>query len=178
MVKKTMVVLCLCVVALSCAFAGKSSLVLQASPFSYQNVSVSGANYKSTHGFGFKAGYRYEVIKDLSVGGDVDFKLYNYDELNRKYVVVGMRAMGSYAFDFSESLYGKVGLGAGLAIRAIGSRSQAAFDMQADFDLGLRLNENVSLTTGVGLELGFQKSKKTNSTDFAVKVETGVAVKL
>lgn len=178
MVKKTMVVLCLCVVALSCAFAGKSSLVLQASPFSYQNVSVSSTNYKSTYGFGFKAGYRYEVIKNLTVGADVDLNLYDYNELDNKYVVVGMRAAGAYAFDFSDAFYGKAGLGFGVAIRAIGSKSQAAFDMQADFDLGYRLSERLSITAGTDLELGFQKGKNSKSTDFAVKVETGVEIKL
>jgi len=178
MVKKTMVVLCLCVVALSCAFAGKSSLVLQVSPFSYQNVSVSSTNYKSTYGFGFKAGYRYEVIKNLTVGADVDLSLYKYKELDKKYVVVGMRATGAYAFDFTEAFYGKAGLGLGLAVRAIGSKSQAAFDMQADFDLGFRLSEKVSITAGTDLELGFQKGKNSKSTDFSVKVETGVEIKL
>lgn len=52
MARKTIFVLVLCILALSCVYAGKSNIVIQGSPFSFQNVSTSSGNYRSTYGYG------------------------------------------------------------------------------------------------------------------------------
>lgn len=61
MSKKIVFVLLLCIVALSCAYAGKAVIVAQASPFSFQSVAASGGTYKSTYGFGASGGIRVDV---------------------------------------------------------------------------------------------------------------------
>ena len=45
MTRKTVLVLCLCILALSCAYAGKASIVAQVSPYSLQSVFIKGETY-------------------------------------------------------------------------------------------------------------------------------------
>ena len=178
MAKKTIFVLVLCIVALSCVYAGKSSIVVQGSPFSFQNVSTSSGNYKSTYGYGGKAGYRYEVLDNLSVGADFDISVFKFDELEKDYIVMAFRAVCGYRFDITGVFFAKFELGAGVALRSIGDRRQAVVDLQADIDAGFRISEGIAIIAGAGLELGFQKGKIVNSTDFAVKTEVGLDISL
>ena len=174
MVKKTMVVLCLCVVALSCAFAGKSSLVLQASPFSYQNVSVSGANYKSTYGFKFEAGYRYNIVKGLTVGGDVKYSNYKYSELSDRYNVLSFLANAGWTQQLGDLWTLTAEFGLGVQRRSVGSKSIAAFGMNLYTGAGFAVSKNVSVTCGADFGLAFQKGSK----DLSVDLMLGTAIKL
>ena len=178
MAKKTIFVLVLCILALSCVYAGKSSIVVQGSPYSFQSVSASSGTYKSTYGYGGKAGYRYEVCNNLTVGADFDLSVFKFDELEKNYMVMAFRAVGGYRFDISGVVYAKCEIGAGVALRSIGDRRQAVVDLQADFDAGFRISDSVAITAGAGLELGFQKSRSASSTDFAVKTEVGLDISL
>ncbi len=178
MARKTIFVLVLCILALSCVYAGKSNIVIQGSPFSFQNVSTSSGNYRSTYGYGAKAGYRYEVLNNLSVGADLDLSIFKFNELEKDYMVLAFRAVGGYRFDISGAIYAKCELGAGVALRSIGDKRQAVVDLQADIDAGFRISDRFAITAGAGLELGFQKGRSDSSTDFAVKTEVGLDISL
>ena len=174
MLKKHVLLTVLLVLAISCAFAGKSSLVLQASPFSYQNVSVSSTNYKSTYGFGFKAGYRYNIVKGLTVGGDVKYSNYKYSELSDRYNVLSFLANAGWTQQLGDLWTLTAEFGLGVQRRSVGSRSIAAFGMNLYTGAGFAVSKNVSVTCGADFGLAFQKGSK----DLSVDVMLGTAIKL
>jgi len=178
MARKTIFVLVLCILALSCVYAGKSSIVIQGSPFSFQSVSISSGDYYSTYGYGARAGYRYGVSNNFSVGGDFDLSIFKFNELENNYMIMALRAVLGYRFDISSIIYAKCELGAGVAVRSIGDKRQAVADLQADIDAGFRISDSFAITVGLGLELGFQEKKSASSTDFAVKTEVGLDISL
>ena len=172
--RKALAVLAMCLIVLSCAFAGRFSIKAQVSPYSLQTVTLQSGRHSSSYGFGFTAGGRYNIVDNLTAGLDVNLDIFNYRELENKYLVIGFMAKAGYAFDFSEKVYGEAELGLGLDIRKIGDRSQAAFGMDAYFGGGYRFTERFSATAGLDLEHGFQG----NSTDFAARFRLGAAFAL
>ena len=72
MKKKVIFTMLLCILALSCAYAGKTSFVAQISPYSLQTVALSGNTQVSNYGYGFKGGLRYDVRSDINLGFDVE----------------------------------------------------------------------------------------------------------
>ena len=174
MKRKALLAVVFCILVLSCASAGKFSIVGQVSPYSLQTITLQTGRHSSSYGFGFTAGGRYYVEDNLTAGLDVNLDVFNYRELENKYLVIGFMAKAGYSFDFSEKVYGEAEIGLGLDIRKIGDRSQAAFGMEAYFGGGYRFTEKISATAGVDLEHGFQG----NSTDFAVRFRLGAAFAL
>ena len=178
MSKKIIMIPVLCIFILSCAFAGKISIVGQISPYSLQTVTMQSGRYVSTYGFGIKAGARYNVWDNLDVGADFNFDLFRYRELDNSYLVFGFMAKALYKFDFSEKVFGQAELGLGLDIRKIGQNAQAAFGAEIYFGGGYRFSDMVSATAGLDMEHAFLKGKTSSSTDFAAKLALGAVVSL
>ena len=174
MKRKALLAVVFCILVLSCASAGKFSIVGQVSPYSLQTITLQTGRHSSSYGFGFTAGGRYNVVDNLTAGLDVNLDVFNYREIENKYLVIGFMAKAGYSFDFSEKVYGEAEIGLGLDIRKIGDRSQAAFGMEAYFGGGYRFTEKISATAGLDLEHGFQGS----SADFAAKFRLGAVFSL
>ena len=125
--KKLVIFTLVCVLALSCAFAGKASLKFQATPYSLQNVASSSGRFTSTYGFGAKGGFRYSLLDELSVGLDVDFLTYKYKELKTEYSVLGCRAVAGYICNFTSQFCAEAELGLGVDSRQISTTKVLAF---------------------------------------------------
>ena len=174
MKRKIIITTVLCLIALSCAFAGKFSIIAQFSPYSLQSVALESGIHYSSYGFGFKAGARYNIRDRLDVGLDISLDSYRYKVLDSNYLVIGFKAVAGYGFDFTEKIFGKAEIGLGLDIRKIGDRSQAAFGLELYFGGGYRFTENLSATAGLDLEHGFQGS----AADFAARFRLGAVYAL
>ena len=174
MTKKAFLVLCLCILALSCAFAGKLSTVGHFSPFALQSVNHTSGKYSSTYGYGFNGGVRYDVYNGITAGVDLNFDVYKYDELESDYAVFGVRAVGGYIYSISEKFFALGELGVGIDNRSIGSLTQTFFAFGVDLGAGCVVSEEFKLTAGVGMDLAFQKGSSTKSTDLVFRTSLGV----
>lgn len=174
MKRKALLAVVFCLIILSCASAGKFSIVGQVSPYSFQTVTLQSGRHSSSYGFGFTAGGRYNVTDNLTAGIDVNLDVFSYREIENKYLVIGFMAKAGYSFDFSEKVYGEAEIGLGLDIRKIGNMSQAAFGLEMYFGGGYRFTEKLSATAGLDLEHGFQGS----SADFAARFRLGAVYSL
>lgn len=178
MKRKIIITTVLCLIALSCAFAGKFSITAQFSPYSLQSVAMESGIHYSSYGFGFKAGARYSIRDTLDVGLDISLDSYKYKALDSNYLVIGFMAKTGYAFDFTEKVFGKAEIGLGLDIRKIGGRSQAAFGFGVYMGGGYRFTDRISATAGVDIGYGFQSGKSMNSVDFAARFRLGAVYAL
>ena len=174
MKRKAFLAAVFCLIILSCVSAGKFSIVGQVSPYSLQTVTLQSGRHSSSYGFGFTAGGRYNIIDNLTAGIDFNLDVFNYREIENKYLVIGFMAKAGYSFDFSDKAFGEIGAGLGLDIRKIGDRSQATFGFEMYFGGGYRFTDRISATAGLNLEHGFQG----NSTDFAVRFRLGAVFAL
>ena len=174
MKRKALLAVVFCLIILSCASAGKFSIVGQVSPYSFQTVTLQSGRHSSSYGFGFTAGGRYNVTDNLTAGIDVNLDVFSYREIENKYLVIGFMAKAGYSFDFTEKIFGEAEIGLGLDIRKIGDRSQATFGMEAYFGGGYRFTDRISTTAGLDLEHGFQGS----SADFVARFRLGAGFAL
>ena len=174
MKRKALLAVVFCLIILSCVSAGRFSIVGQVSPYSLQTITLQTGRHSSSYGFGFTAGGRSNVVENLTAGIDVNLDVFNYREIENKYVVIGFMAKAGYSFDFTEKIFGEAEIGLGLDIRKIGDRSQAAFGMEAYFGGGYRFTDRISATAGLDLEHGFQGS----SADFAARFRLGAVFAL
>ena len=178
MKRKIIITMVLCILALSCASAGRFSIKAQFSPYSLQSVAMESGIHYSSYGFGFKTGARYKILDRLDVGLDVSLDSYKYKALDSNYLVIGFMAKTGYAFDFTEKVFGKAEIGLGLDIRKIGDRSQATFGFGVYMGGGYRFTDRISATAGLDLAYGFQNGKSANSMDFATKLQLGAVIGL
>ena len=178
MIKKTIMVLALCIIMLSCAFAGKFSITGQVSPYSLQTITMESGRHVSTYGFGANVGAGFNICDNLSVGLDFNFDMFKYAEIDDSYLVFGFMAKAGYMFDFSQKVFGQAQIGLGLDIRKIGPNSQAAFGAEFYFGGGYRFSEKFNITAGLDLEHGFLNGSTSSSTDFAAKIALGTVITL
>ena len=147
---------------------------LEVSPYSLQTVTLQSGRHRYSYGFGFTAGGRYNINDNLTAGLDFNLDVFNYKEIENKYLVVGFMAKAGYLFDFSDKVFGEIGAGLGLDIRKVGDRSQAAFGLEVYCGGGYRFTDKISATAGLNLEHGFQGS----SADFAARFRLGAGFAL
>ena len=178
MMKRLFLTLMLCMMVSCLVFAGKVNISAQASPFSLQVVSASNGTFVSTYGFGAGGGFRVNVWDNLSVGMDLNLGIYKYDELDSDYLVIGVKAMAGYSYDFSDKLFAEADLGVGLDNRRIGSLKQNTFAADLYLGCGYWLSDEMAVTGGVDLGLGLQKGKYSRSTDFEAETRMGLLMAL
>ena len=174
MKRKALLAAVFCLIILSCASAGRFSIVGQVSPYSLQTITLQTGRHSSSYGFGFTAGGRYNINDNLTAGLDFNLDVFNYKEIENRYLVIGFMAKAGYSFDFSDKVFGEIGAGLGLDIRKIGDRSQATFGLEMYFGGGYRFTDRISATAGLNLEHGFQGS----SADFAARFRLGAGFAL
>ena len=169
--KKPVIMMILLVLALSCVFAGNSSVTVKASPYSYQYVKKD-AGYSSTYGFGFEAGYGYDFCKGLSVGADIKFSDYRFDELSDGYHVISLMPYLGWTGNVGDKVSVTANLGTGMQERIIGDRHALFFAMNLYLGAGYKVTDKVALTAGADLGLAFQE----NSKDLSVDAMLGAAI--
>jgi len=172
--KKLVIFTLVCVLALSCAFAGKASLKFQATPYSLQNVASSSGRFTSTYGFGAKGGFRYSLLDELSVGLDVDLLTYKYKELKTEYSVMGFRAVAGYICNFTSQFCAEAELGLGVDSRQISTTKVLAFAMNGYLGACYKFSDQLAVNGGVDVGLAFQSGKKSKSTDFSFSTKIGI----
>ncbi len=172
--RRIIVVVVMCLLALFYAFAGKTSLRGQISPYSLQGVFIEGDKFFSSYGFSFKGGMRHNIWNNLTVGADLNLEIYRYKVLDSSYVILGFMPKVGYSLDFSETFFAEAEIGLGMETRKVANRAQVAFGMVLYLGAGYRLNEAISATFGVDLGLGFQKGRKSKATDFSLQTQMGV----
>ena len=178
MTKKTIMVLMLFIIMLSCAFAGKFSITGQVSPYSFQTVIMQSGNHDSTYGFGIKVGAGYRIRDNLDVGLDFNFDMFKYGEIEYSYLIFGFKGKAGYIFDFSRKVFGQAGIGLGLDIRKIGPNLQAAFGTEFYFGCGYRFSDRFSITAGMDLKYAFLRGRTSSSADFAAEIDLGTVITL
>ena len=178
MKRKALLAAVFCLIILSCVSAGRFSIVGQVSPYSLQTITLQTGRHNSSYGFGFTAGGRYNINDNLTAGLDFNLDVFNYKEIENKYLVVGFMAKAGYLCDFSDKVFGEIGAGLGLDIRKVGDRSQSTFGLEMYFGGGYRFTDRISATAGLDLEHGFQKGKEEGSADFAARLRLGAVFTL
>lgn len=172
--KKTVIfTVLLCIVALSCAYAGKASLVAQVSPYSLQTVSASEGAHVSSYGYGAKAGFRYDVWNNLNLGVDVDFSIYRFEELDSQYNILSARALVGYRYDFSTSLFAQAELGVALEMRNVAEARARSVGMNLYLGCGHGLGDRLAVTVGTDVGMEFQKGNGGVVTGFALRTQVG-----
>lgn len=94
------------------------------------------------------------------------------------YLVIGVKAVAGYSYDFTEKLFAEADLGVGLDNRRIGSHKQNSFAADLYLGCGYRLSDEFAVTGGVDLGLGLQKGKYSRSTDFEAETRVGLLMAL
>lgn len=176
--KKSIIVLCICLSAIGCAFAGKANIALKVSPYAIQAVSAESGKYTSTYGYGGSFGFRYNVWDKLDAGVDLSVESYKFAELPSDYMVVNARAVAGYTYDFTDRIFARGELGLEVSARSIGKKTKANFGIHAYLGGGCRLSDEFGLTAGCGLDLGFPKGASTKSLDFSAQPEIGFLMAL
>ena len=176
--RKAIILTLLCIIALSFAYAGKTDIVVQVSPYSMQTVITPNEKYVSTYGFGAQFGFRTNVFDNLTAGLDVDVSIYKYAELDNDYDVAGFRAVVGYSYEFIPKLSAEADIGIGFDLRKVGTVSKIYFGIDAYLGFIYALKDEFKVTLGADLGLGFQPGKKSSSTDFAVKTQAGLLLSL
>lgn len=174
MARKIFIVLCLCIAAISCVYAGKVDFLGQVSPYSVQTVSASSRKYVSNYGYGFKVGFRYETTEHFAFGLDASDTMFKFKELGYDYQVIALRAVAGYTYNFTEKLYANGELGLGFSFKSIGGKRQTTFGIGAYLGGGFRLSNDFAVTLGAELDFGLQS----RSVDFAAKSQIGLLMSL
>ena len=176
--RKAIIFTLLCIFALCCVYAGKTNIVAKVSPYSLQTVRTAGGTYVSDYGYGAAGGFRADVWNNVTAGLDLNIGFFKFDELDKDYIVVSLRGTAGYRYDFTEKLYANADLGLGLDLRKVGSVKNTSFGLNLYMGCGYRLSDEFALTGGLDLALCFQTSKKSSSTDFALRTQLGLAMAL
>jgi hypothetical protein len=180
--KKTIIILCVCLVALAGlsadGFSDRLGFLVRATPYALQSVSTTKGSFLSRYGFGFGAGLRYDLTKNIVTGIDLDGAFYNYNELQNQYMVFGVRSIIGYRHEFNEKFYAEGEIGLGASMKMIGGGRAFTFSSHAYAGSGYRFTPKISMTAGVDLGLAFQKRDPDRSTDFEVKIALGAKYEL
>ena len=174
--KKIIIILCLSLITLGCCFAGRTNIVMQVSPFSFQQVSSKDGKYSSVYGYGANTGIRCNIWKNLSIGTDLAIYNYDFDELKTDYLVVSGRLVAEYDFYLTENLFVQDEIGIEVSTRAIGYEEHVNFGLHGYLGFGYRLSHELSLVAGCTLDSGFQKGKTTKSSDVEIQPGLGFSM--
>lgn len=179
MKKKLVVVLTVCLLALTSAFASHS-VSLQVAPYAIQNIRFqTSKEYDSEYGFGVKAGYRYAYDDLAFVGADLSFSDYNYGDTDERYLVLSTLAKYGFMIPINN-LYLDFDMGAGVDLRIYDSVSKFYPSFGFYMGLGYKFNEMIEFTGGADLHVAWQdhSTEAFSSTDTAILCRLGARVNL
>ncbi|MCR4676459.1 MAG: outer membrane beta-barrel protein [Sphaerochaetaceae bacterium] len=179
MKKRPIVLLVICLITLSCAFASHS-VSLQASPYAIQKICFqTSTEYVSEYGWGVKAGYRYSYAESVFVGTDLSFSDYKYDETSSRYMVLSAKA--KYGFKIPmNNFYMDVDMGAGVDLRIFDSIAKFYPSFGVYMGFGYKVSKKVELTAGTDLHVAWQthETEDFSSVDTAIICTFGTRVNL
>ena len=169
MKKKVFITLMCLLVALAFVSASEHFVTAQVSPYSFENTKTNDVNVGSKYGFGFKAGYRYNVWNNLTVGADATYQGYTPKLLDASMIsIIGLKARVGYFYPINDQFYVEAGLGAGADLKIQGSEKKANFALAADVSGGYKFNEQLTFMAGADFRLGFEKKNDVNATRFEI----------
>ena len=163
MLKKSVLLVIVLIVALSCAFAGSSDkgvIDITLTPSSKQMIKVDKDTYKSTSGFGASVGYMKSVAKGLSVGAALEWgnfkqeKLLSYGAFN----TVAILARCDYKFNLSEKVFADAGLGLGYELCIVGKNTFNSFVAELTGEFGITVDSVFSVLAGAKGKAAIQKT--------------------
>lgn len=162
MVKRTILILVVCLIALSGVFAdGLKRDVIKVSviPSSFQVIKIGDDAYRSSDGFGLSAGYMKNVWKGLSAGGSLEWTSYKQDKLPGygAFNNIALLAEGSYRLDLSEKVFAQAGLGLGYEMCIAGKGGVTnSFVSELSGNLGIGIDNRFSVVGGVKAKIAVQ----------------------
>jgi len=163
MAKRIVLILCICVTVLSCAFAGSSDkgvIDITLTPSSVQMIKVDKDVYRATKGFGASVGYMKNVTKGLSVGAALEWgnfkqeKLLSYGAFN----TVAILARCDYKFNLSEKVFADAGLGLGYELCIVGKNTSNSFVAELTGEFGITVDSVFSVLAGAKGKAAIQKT--------------------
>ncbi len=179
--KKTLVFILIALVCVTAVSAAEStsrfSVVGRFDPFAMMRVSY-GETYTSDFGYATGAGVRYEIWKGLRVGLDSDINVFTFSELEEDYLVLKLRAVGGYSYDFNDKFFATAEVSLGIDYRMVGSLKDVYFGTDFYLGFGSRLNSKVSATLGLDLGLCPQVGNSAESSDMDFKTVLGAQINI
>ncbi len=177
--KKTVAILAIALLSLTCVFAGHS-LSLQISPYATQTISFqTSKEYSSENGIGMKTGYRYSYSKEAFVGADILFEDYTYENSDNSYIVFS--TMAKYGFQIPiNDFYLDFDMGAGIDLRSHNSITKAYPSFGTYLGAGYKADDRFSFTVGMDFHAAWQShsTEELSSTDTAVLFNFGGRIDL
>lgn len=161
MSKKSVLIFCVCVLALSGVFAGtaeRNSVDLGFAPSPRQMIKVGGDVYTSDSGLAASAGYSRTVRGGLYVGCGLEwsnykqYKLEDYGSFNN----VAALARCGYRFGLSEKVFADGGLGLGYELSIVGKNTSGSFVIELDGHAGVIVDDVFSLIAGAKARAAIQ----------------------
>jgi len=185
MSKRIISILVVCVLALSCVFAGtdgeqanagKGILLVSGSPSAYQWIKVDQDIYKSTCGVAASVGYLWNVVKGLKVGASVEWTNFTQEKLSiyGSFNNIALLARASYGGMLSEKVFANAGLGLGYEVVLAGNNVSHAFCTELDANMGVVVDDVFSFFAGVKGMAVIQKA----SQSFSVMPSLGAGITL
>ena len=170
MTKKSFLLAIVLIVALSCVYAQSFNAEIKASPYSLQYIKGDNASFLSKYGFGFETGLRFNFNEVFSMGLNIKYSNYKYDESADNYHVlyVLMPYIGCTQ-TINDKWTLTTDLGVGIHERMLGDMKESFVGVNLYLGAGYAISEKVSLTAGADFGLCYQS----NSCDFSADAMLG-----
>jgi len=167
MTKKLFVVFAICILSLSCIFAGTSVFEIQFDPYSYQRHTFGDRMLESNYGIGVGLGYRNYVWRGISVGTQFDFRTYDYPELSTGHYIFSFMAKAGGTIKYTKNFSMTVDLGLGMDIRSVNNETTFHFNSVAYTKLAYYIGNSISIFAGADIDF-------TTTDDIAVTPKIGI----
>ena len=167
MTKKLIVVFVVCIICLSCTFAGTSVFEIQFSPYSYQRHTFDNTLLESNYGLGLGLGYRNYVWRGISIGTQFDFRTYEYNEFSSGFYLFSFMAKAGGTIKYTKNFSMTVDIGLGLDIRTLESDTTFHFNSVAYTKFAYNIGNSISIFAGA--DIAFSSTE-----DLAVTPKIGI----
>ena len=164
MSKRIVLILSICVIALSCVYAGSSDkgvIDVSLSTSSYQMIVVDKDIYRATSGLAASVGYMNNVWKGLSVGAALEWSNYKQEKLvpYGSFNNIAVLARCSYKIGLSEKVFADAGLGLGYEFSIVGKDNTFhSFVAELNGGFGIIIDDVFSLLAGAKAKAVIQKT--------------------
>lgn len=171
MVKKTMVVLCLCVVALSCAFAADNSIKASVIPYGFQ-ISTSSAEGQdavySRYGIGFEATYQRKLSKGFFAEAGLGWDTFLMRDGKPVFTNLLAFAGFGYKLNLSDKLACSVNADIATDTLFYNGKVSETVTLKTGLSTSLAITDCVSIHIGCEGTFGFAKKDAVNYVNYRI----------
>ena len=171
MVKKTMVVLCLCVVALSCAFAADNSVKASVIPYGFQ-ISTSSAegvdSVKSRYGFGFEATYQRKLSKGFFAEAGLGWNTFLMPDSKPAFSNILAFAGLGYKYAFNDKLACSASVDVGTDTLFYNGKVSETVTVKTGLNASIAITDGVSIHIGCEGTFGFAQKDAVNYVNYRI----------